>query len=765
MGIKGLATLAWLLVFSGIAFGQTFQVDVVQVDGTQRVAQKTVRAVVKSSPGEEVTAADIDEDIRAIYGLGSFEEVTADISERDGQTVLSYIVRERPLLRKVNFDGNEEFDQEKMRSLCGIRTPALFDPVANNACQQQIRQAYLQEGYHGIELSQSLDINERREGTLEFTVTEGDKVLVDGIAFEGNTVFTEKELQGFIETRERWFLSWLTGRGAFNEEILQNDLELIADRYYDRGYVQVKVKQPLVTLSEDKTLLDVLIEIDEGEQFFVGKVDVAGDLLQDKSELLDAVRVKEGDVFSRKELRTSVFALNDIYADLGYAYVNVSPLTRVDPETLEINVTFEIEQGVQVRVDRIRISGNTKTRDKVIRRELKLVEGDLYSASKMKESRRRVNNLGFFEEVNITTARGNAPDRMDLDVEVAERATGTFSLGFGYSSVDGLVGQGSISQENFLGRALKLNLAGSFGGSSTTYQVGLLDPYFLDKNLSLGFDLYNTEREWTDFTKKTQGGDVKLGLPVGTDTRAFFIYRYEEKEILDVDPQASNIIREQAGTSTLSSIFASLTRDTTDYRLDPSRGSVTEGSVELAGLGGTEKFAKYILDYRHFVPFKWSTVFSLHGQVGYVHEIGGEDIPIDERFFLGGINSLRGFNSREVGPKEPRLEDVPDPDNNQMVQVPSGDFDYLGGTKSAYFNAELIFPLLKDAGMKGVLFFDTGNAWGEEEQYFEEMRYSAGAGIRWFSPMGPLRLEWGYNLDPVDSEPQSRFEFSIGRFF
>jgi len=304
-----------------------------------------------------------------------------------------------------------------------------------------------------------------------------------------------------------------------------------------------------------------------------------------------------------------------------------------------------------------------------------------------------------------------------------------------------------VTQENFLGRALKLNLAGSLGGSSTTYQLGLTDPYFLDRNLTLGFDLYNTRREWVDFTKKTTGGDIKLGFPVTDNTRAFFLYRYENKDIFDIDPSASELIQEQAGKSTLSSITATLTRNTTDYYLDPSKGSVSELSVEFAGLGGTDKFAKYIADQRFFFPAKWGTVFSLHGQVGYVQQVGSSEIPIDERFFLGGINTLRGFKSRQVGPRDPV----------------SG--DYLGGDKEAYFNFEYVFPLLKDMGLKGLVFFDAGNAWGEDEDYFSEMRSSVGGGIRWFSPMGPLRLEWGYNLNPKDYEDNSQFEFSIGKFF
>ncbi len=762
MRIKILAALIAFLVVSAVAFGQEYQVDEVLVEGTRRVEQSAVEAVLTAKAGQSLSRADIDRDIRAIFALGRFQDVVAEVSDRDGVTVLAYRLTERPLVRKVVFTGNDEFKEDKLRELSTLKTPNLFNPNAVDESIEAIKKAYLAEGFYAVAVTSEVDIDEENEASIAFTIDEGEKVLVRHISFEGNTVFSEKQLRKAIETKEKWFLSWLTGRGTYQEEVIQNDLEIVADQYYNEGYVQVKVRQPLVALSEDKKYLDLLIEIEEGAQFTVGELDAQGDLLKSKDEILSLVKLQAGDVFSRKKLRESVFAVNDMYADQGYAYVNVSPLTNLDPSEQRINLTIDIEQGVQVVIDRVIIGGNTKTRDKVIRREMQMVEGDLYSATGIKKSRRKINNLGFFEEVNVTTAKGSDESHMDVHVDVKERPTGTFSLGFGYSSVDKFIGQGSVSQDNFLGRALKLNLAASFGGSSTTYQVGIFDPYFLDKNLGLGFDIYNTEREWSDFSKKTTGGDIKLGFPVAENTRGFLMYKYEDKEIFDVDEDASRLIRDQEGTSTLSSLFASLTKNTTDYRLDPSRGYVAEGSVEFAGLGGTEKFVKTVLDYRHFWPFKWGTVFTAHGQVGHIQEIGGEEIPIDERFFLGGINSLRGFNSREVGPRVRQVTEVAGSDG-EIVE--DEDFEFIGGDKEAYFNLEYIFPLVKDLNLKGLVFFDTGNAWGEDEEFFDEMRYSAGGGIRWFSPMGPLRLEWGYNLDAKEDEDKSKFEFSIGKFF
>lgn len=759
------ASLALLLVVATPLWAETMTFGEVSISGTRRVEPNAVKGVIAVKPGAAVDLEAIDRDLRAIFAMGRFNDVTAEVEDRDGIKVLIYRLEERPLVREIRYEGNKELKLDKLKPLVTLRTPDIYNPGAVDKSLAALRKAYAEEGYYSATISPRLVVNDDNEATLTFDIQEGEKVLIGQIRFEGNRVLSDSQLKKVMQTKERWFLSWLTGRGTYKEEVLQLDLEALADQYYDIGHVQVKVKKPITTIAADGKTMEVFIEIEEGEEFRVGEVDFQGDLLKSREETAALTKLRTGDVFSRKQLRTDVLALNDLYADQGYAYVNVSPLTHIEPERKIVNLVFDIEQGIQVNIDRINIRGNSKTRDKVIRREMKLVEGDLYSASKLKESRRKVNNLGFFDEVNVTTEKGTEEAKMDLNVEVKERPTGTFSLGFGYSSVDQFIGQGSITQENFLGRALKLNLSGAFGSSSTSYQVGVTDPYFLDRNLTLGFDLYKTRRDWTDFSKEATGGDLKLGFPVSENTRALFLYKYEEKEIYDVDPNASFVIREQAGTSTLSSLTSTLRRDTTDYRLDPTTGTVSELSLEYAGLGGTENFARYDLDHRVFFPFKWGTVFSLRGHLGYVQSIGGEEIPIDERYFLGGLNSLRGFEPRRVGPRLRRSTAVVDPTSGGAGIAAGEEFDYFGGDKAAYFNAEYLFPIFKDLGLKGVLFYDAGNAWSEDEDYFTDLRSSVGGGIRWFSPMGPLRLEWGYNLDPKEAEPQSDFQFSIGRFF
>lgn len=738
-----------VLVPQGVA-AQLYQVGQVVIEGNRRVESRYIKSALNISEGQTVSATDIDQGLRNIYATGRFDNVTAETVTAGERVNLVYRVTERPLLREVVFVGNHEIDNDKLSTIISAKSIDFFRPQVLAPAIKKIKQAYVLEGFYATEVVPQVDINDRNEVTLTLDIEEGERVFVTSIRFEGNTVFSEKELKKKLFSKEKWFLSFITERGAYKEDMLLADRDVITDQYYNQGYIKVQVKKPITTLLADKESMEVLFEIEEGEQFRIGEVDVQGDLLGSKEEMLAGLTLRSGEVFSRKVLRENMKQLNDLYADEGYAFVNVSPVTDVDPFLQQINIVLNVERGVRVSIGRISVAGNTRTRDKVVRREMRLTEGDFYSASKMKNSRRRINNLGFFEEVNLTTSRGVDDAHMDVEIDVQEKATGSFSVGAGFSSADGLLFQGSVSQDNFLGRALRFDLSAALGGSSATYRLGLLDPYFLDKHIAFGGDIYNTEREWTDFTRKTTGGDVKLGVPLTETMRSFFIYRFEKKDIFDVDEDAPRSITEQEGKHTLSSFTASLSRNTTDYRPDPTRGNISELSVEYAGLGGTEKFIKYIADHRYFYPLPWGLVFSAHGQVGYIQEMGGQDSPLDERFFLGGMNSLRGFESREVGPYE--IDD-------------DGEIYFYGGNKEAYFNLEVAFPLVKAMKMKGLVFFDTGNSWDKDQEFFSDMRYSAGVGMAWNSPMGPLRFAWGRNLDPEDYEETSVFDFSVGKMF
>jgi outer membrane protein insertion porin family len=518
--------------------------------------------------------------------------------------------------------------------------------------------------------------------------------------------------------------------------------------------------------------LMVFISITEGDQYRVGNIDFQGELEVEKEELFKKIKLKSGDIFNRSVFRNDIFTLTDFYGDKGYAFANISPMTRINQANKTVDVTYNVEKGQKVYIDRITIAGNNTTRDKVARRELRLVEGDLYSGTGLKVSKQRLNNLGFFEEVNIATAKGTADNKLNVNVDVKEKATGTFTIGAGYSSMDGVIGQGSVQESNFLGLGLKANASAAVGGKSQTYNFGLTDPYFLDSKWTVGGDVYRAERDYIDFTRRVTGGDVKAGYPLSDVLSTFWIYRYEQKEIFDESSayltlKNQGLTTDQSGIT--SAITASLSRNTTDYRLDPSSGTVSSLSVEFAGLGGDTRFVRYQGETAVFYPVKWGSVFSLHGEMGYLQRIG-QDISIDEKYYLGGINTLRGYDARSVCPTKTVLTPIGtvfDESTGQAVQGYSDTRVYLGGNKEVVFNAELTVPLLKDVGLKGVGFFDAGNAYGEGEHLFTRFLTSYGGGIRWLSPIGPLRLEYGIPLNPREGIDNSggKLEFSIGGFF
>lgn len=749
---KRLLLLLFSLILAIPAWAaQTFLLNDVVIEGNQRVQTVDILNAISIKPGQTVTLNQIDTAIAEMYKMERFSDISAEISEQGEAYVLTFKLEERPLVRNVRFEGNEELETEKLRQVITITIPDIFDPLEMAKSVDMVKAEYAREGYYAAQVTADSHVNDKNETLVTFRIKEGEIVRIKDIRFEGNTVFDNGDLKGAMETREKWLFSWLTGRGNYNEMLIQQDLERIADLYYNEGYVRIKVQEPVISLVDNDRHMLLLFNIEEGPQYTLSNIDIQGDLLQEKEKILALVELSAGEVFSRSKMRDGVVNINDLYADYGYAYANVTPLTRTDDETLMIDVMLDIEQGPQVYVERINITGNTKTRDKVIRREIKMTEGELYSASNLKRSKARINNLGYFEAVDISTSQGSDETKMNVDVKVQERPTGTFSVGAGYSSVDGFVGQGSLTQENFLGRGWRLNLAASVGGESSTYQIGVTDPYFMDTRWTVGVELYQTEREWTDFSRRADGFAIKAGHPVGEYSRLLGTYRLENKEIYDVSPFASVTIKDQEGETTVSSFSTSYTINTTNNRLDPSSGTDFSASWKLAGIGGDEHFNKYVVDVRHFWPWPWGTVFSARGQVGYVHRWQDESVPLDERFYLGGIFTMRGFESREVGPRDENGE-------------------FIGGDTEAFMNLEFIFPIYKDLGLKGVTFFDVGNAWGddffeEDDERFGSWRYSAGGGIRWLSPLGPMRFEYGYNLDPRDYESDSQFDFMIGRFF
>ena len=754
-----------LICCSTIVYAEGEKLAEIRIQGNNRIESAAILNVIKTHAGDTLENDKTDADIRAIYKLGHFQDVQALKEESDKGTVLIYSVQEKAIVREITFAGNKEITTEKLKEALEFRQNSVFSAKDLAKSVAKIKKMYGDEGYYLAEVQTQTKQRSPSDIAVILTVTEGDKILIKDIRFDGNKAFSDRKLKGIMETKEKWFMSWLTGAGTYKEEVLKNDALVIADQYLNNGYINIKVGEPTAKLNEAKTALDVYIGITEGEQYRIGEIGFKGDLVDPAADLQKKLKSEPGNIFNRSILRTDIGVLTDVYGDKGYAFATINPQTRLDNGKKTVDMTFDIEKGELVSIERINIAGNPKTRDKVIRREMRVTESGLYSATGMKRSKQNLMNLGFFEEANIATAKGSASNKLNVNVDVKEKPTGTFSIGGGYSSLDGFIGQGSVQQANFLGLGLKANLSASLGGKSQTYALGLTDPYFMDTKWTLGGDIYRSERDYTDYSRRLVGGDIKGGYPINDFIGTFLMYKYEIKDIYnpsltyqtlhDIDISGTYPL----GTTTTSSIYSSITRNSTDYRLDPSTGMINSLSAEYAGLGGDNKYARFIMDNTCFYPLYKKLVFSTKLTLGYIGEVG-QPVPIDEKFYLGGIYSLRGYKTRTVAPTKNQL--VKDGFGNQIIEQ-----IYLGGGKEAFGNAELTFPLLSDVGLKGVLFFDYGNSFDDTSTVFDTMLTSYGFGVRWASPIGPLRLEYGIPINPrkdIDSA-SGRFEFSIGTMF
>lgn len=723
-------------------------IDRIVVTGNKRVDTEAITGRLTSKAGGEYSPDDVREDIRTLYGTGYFNDITASLADTAAGKVLTFHVVEMPFIKKIDFDGNKELKDEKLTEGMTLKENTVLDRVTLSQSTERIKQMYNEEGYYLAKVEPVVDSN-GLEASITFKIDEGPAVKVKRITFIGNEKFSDSKLRGLLNTKEKGFFSLVTSSGQFNEFYFQNDLSIIMSHYYDNGYIKADVLEHRVLLSQDKQWFYITIALSEGDQFRVGKLDVQGDLLEDRAKLIEKLDLTTGEVFNRSRLSKGIEAIAGIYGDKGYAYADIKPMTTVDDKTKTIDVTIDIRKNDLVYIERIDITGNVKTRDKVIRRELELGESDLFSSSELKKSRDNLKRLGFFEDVKILQSRGSAADKMKLDVDIKERPTGQVSLGFGYSSVDKLIGTASISQSNFMGTGIKLDLSGTISASSSKYVLGVTEPWLFDRPISAGFDIYNTDKEYPDFDIARKGFDIRLGFPITKRyTRGYLTYKLEDVNINNVLDTASSFIKEQAGETTESSVKAQVRRDTRNDAFFPSEGSVINASIELAGgfLGGTSQFIKYEGDAVKFFTLPWDMVFSVHGALGYVQGYGGKKIPIYERYFLGGINSIRGFETRTVGPKD------------------SATGDLIGGETMITANTELIFPIFAQAAVKGLVFFDVGNTYDGPID-FSDLRKGAGLGVRWFSPFGPLRLELGFNLDRREGEKSKQWDFTIGTIF
>jgi len=765
--------LALLVACATLATAQgtqeTPRLDRVVITGNQRVEEEAIRVQLRMQPGTRLNPETVDSDIRALYRMGFFENVEADLSQENGKWVLTYRVTERPLIREIKLEGNKKLSKEDLEAALKVRPNTIFEPDKVRRGIEEAKKAYEKKGYLDASITYSTAPVGEHEVVLTYTIDEGKIIRIQKLVFEGLRAFKPSELEKVMQTKEAWMFSFVTGAGNLDNEVLKTDTERLTAFYYDHGYIDVKIDEPVIERKDDGLI--VTIKIDEGKQYKVGLVGINGDQLPDMQQAMARVSLKPGDVFRTSKLRDDITALTEVYGDQGYAFVNVTPDTAVNAAEQIVDVNYKVSQGPQVYIDRVAISGNTKTRDKVIRRELRVQEQQLFSGSKLRLSQERLRRLGFFEDVNITTRKGENEDRLDLLVDVKEASTGSFSAGAGVSSGESFLFNVRLSEINLFGRGQRLVLNADFGSIRRNFSLDFTEPYFMDTQITAGISLFNWRLIFDQFTRSGTGASVRALYPLTAlgwkdvggfsleDARIGAEYRIEDADITDVNSDAPTVIQTSQGSSWTSSVTPRLTRDTRNHPFDPTSGSLQDLSFEFAGLGGQSEFYKAEARARFYYPFwkspAWGTwVFATGGNFGYGRGYGDQrELPLFERYFPGGINSVRGYKILSLGPRNV----VSDPNGYQVGN------DVIGGSNQLIFNNEVIFPIIEALGVKGLFFFDAGNAFSAAQgPQIGELRMAVGPGIRWLSPIGPLRIELGFPLNKHVGDDTQTFMFSFG---
>jgi outer membrane protein insertion porin family len=723
------------------------KINRVTVAGNERIETEAIKLNIKTKSGDLFDQAKLRRDLTAIYKMGYFKEVRIEAEETPKGEDVVFVVSEKPTIDQVTIHGANVISKEDIQTAITTRQYSILQRSVLKEDVEKIRSLYRDKGYYDAEVTYEVKPLEGNKVDVTFNIKEKKKLYIRRITFTGNQHFSDDELKDVIQTSEKGMFFWLTESGILKKEKLEVDSDRIAAFYLNYGFMDVRVGRPETTYDEEG--IYVIFPIEEGHRFRMGKADVSGKDIEPKITLLSMIKLSEQKYFNREDLAKDLQNLTDYFTSRGYAFAEVAPNIRKDERHQVVDVDYQIKKGEIVYFDRIDIVGDTKTRDKVIRRQLKIIEGARYSKADLERSVANLRRLDFFETVDIDTRKGKTPDKMDVTVKVKEKPTRHISAGAGYSSADQVFFQGQIAESNLFGLGQDLSFSAQLGSVSNTFSLRFTEPWLLDIPLSMTVEAYNWKRDYDEYNKNSWGGRLAFGYPVLDYTRLYFSYLYDDAVISNVSSNAAQVIKDQEGRLITSAVSSTLRRDSKDHPFLTTRGSDNSITLDYAGgpLGGNAGYIKGELNSSWYFPLFWECVGFLHGKTGYIIRSGGEE-PIYERFYLGGINSIRSFGSGQVSPTDPKTG------------------DRIGGNKMVLFNTEFLFPLIKAQGVRGVLFFDAGNAYDNGQSIdLSDLKYAVGGGIRWHSPMGPLRLEWGYNPDKKRGEPQSKWQFSMGVFF
>jgi len=785
-----------------LAEESTVKVVDIKVKGTRRVSPKDVLMTIKTKKGTIFNAVKIKEDIRALWDLGLFNDIAVYKDDVEGGIVLTYVVTENPSIKEIKIVGNKKIKQSKIKEVIDIKSGQVLNVPAVRKNVGKIKDLYLEKGYFIAEVDWKLEALSGDQVNLVFTVVEHDKVKIRKISFSGNSALTDSQLRKVMQVQQENMFSFIGDAGNFKPDDLQHDLLMITAFYYDKGYLSVKVGEPVIEFSPDHSSIEITIPITEGPRFKVGSVrvveyDDAGNEIEPlggRKTLMGLLTSKPEEWFSRSKVGMDIERISNHYKNRGYANVNVDPrwMQREDAKKNPVvDLIYTIQRGNKAKIGRIIIQGNEKTQDKVIRREILIDEGDLYNQSLIDRSKARITALGYFESVEMSTKQGEEPDQIDIVFEVKERPTGTFQIGAGLSSIENFIFTAQVSQENFLGRGLSMSLSAQLSQLRQIFNFSFFEPYLLNSKWFFSFGAYSTMWDYWDFRKRAHGGNFSFGYPILQDLRVSLGYGIE---YVDVTTSSSYSLLGSKTTGIFqrlplanlfndgwtSSVTLRISYDTRNNRLFPSKGTYDSASIEWASpyLGSENVFIRYTVISRWYFPLGKGFVLKFNGEWGLVVSPEPEGVPIHERYLIGGIYDVRGYRPRTIGPRL-SLPDTLDPN---APPDPRG--VNIGGNMMVLLQGEIEFPIVEMIGIRGVVFLDAGNAFNLEPQYCQfspsgdmavyidpcnqnpiYLRTSAGFGIRWFSPIGPLRFEWGFPLKRFSWEESMVFEFTIGNPF
>jgi len=774
----GVLLSLWLPIGAVRARAETNPViNDIQIEGNQRVEADAIRLHVSQRVGEPLNRDAVSNDIKSIYQMGFFRNVTADTRYQRGREILVYHVSERPQITDIKINGMKEIrtTDDKIVAAMKVHPGSIMDPARVDETIKGIKDAYASKGYSDVEVKYREVLGPNNTEVGNFDVTEGPRVYVRDIEFTGNHAFSSRELRGQMDTGTHIpLVSLITSIGVLDKKKLDEDRDRIAAYYYDHGYLNVHVSDAIVTRMPKG--LKIVIPIDEGPVYSVGSVDVAGDLKYPRSELVPLITVKPGSQFRGSAMQHDVLTLSDFYSDRGYAFVDVEPKTALEPAARKVNILFTINPGREVLVNRINISGNTRTADKVIRREMQVQEQEPYSASLIRDSKRRLDQLGFFSTTRISTEPSTQPDKVDLNVTVAEQSTASFQVAGGFDSYQSVFGHFQLGNTNLFGGGEAVLLSAQVGFLFQNYTASYTEPWFLDIPLAVSLSVFDSKTDLFTFHQNAAGGAINSNYPLVElgfkrlgpfslkDIRVGLGYQFESVGIGGLSPFTTFQIARFKGYTKVSEIMPSIRRATVDNPIDPRSGSIESLNLELSGIGPGVAFVKGLAHWRFWYTFLKSPTF---GQFvfspGVTYGIGtnlanglGGELPLYERFFPGGVGGqgdVRGYQLYSLGPSVLELNPAGQP---QQIQD-------IGGSKELLLDGEITFPILSGLGIRGVIFADAGQAYRLSDSVtLNSLQAAYGVGIRWRSPFGPIALDIARPINPRPQDQDNVFEFGGG---